>query len=119
MEGLSPKLASELDSFAFPSGWAPAHAHLWGILIPLSSFDPLKLHNVEKKETLCDNGINYDSHYSSDGVSFSTRDLYTIMKQRESIIHQVKGLLSIRLLLNVIRLISLVRPCRLVIVQIL
>lgn len=41
------------------------------------------------------------------------------MKQRESIIYQVKGLLSIRLLLNVIRLISLVRPCRLVIVQIL
>jgi len=50
MEGLSPKLASELDSFSFPSGWAPAHAHLWGILFPLSSFDPLKLHNVEKKK---------------------------------------------------------------------
>jgi len=44
-----PKLASELDSFSFPSGWAPAHAHLLGILFPLSSFDPLKLHNVEKK----------------------------------------------------------------------
>ena len=47
MEGLSPKLASELDSFSFPSGWAPAHAHLWGILFPLSSFDPLHINNVE------------------------------------------------------------------------